>query len=180
MKKMKLALALVIAMALGAGNAQAQTQSVKGLNYVNAGIGIGTFGFNGTGGLPVTAGYERGFTDKISAGVFLGMVRTKYLEDFKYKYSIFGIRGSYHFNELLNISNPQVDVYGGVSLNYRNYTLKYDWTGDGNKYSEKVTGNTLGVGIHAGGRYFFSEQFGAYAELGYGLSPLQLGAVLKF
>jgi hypothetical protein len=176
MKKMNLKLAFVAAMALMVSTANAQTQSVKGNNYVNAGIGIGTFGFNGTGGLPVTIGYDRGITDQISVGAYLGMVRTKYAYDYKYKYTIFGIRGSYHFNELLEIENPQIDVYGGVAINYRNYTLKYDWEG----HNEKVSGSTVGVGIHAGGRYFFTDKFGAYAELGYGISPLQLGAVLKF
>ena len=176
MKKMNLALAFVATMALMVTSADAQTQSVKGINYVNAGIGIGTFGFNGTGGLPVTIGYDRGITDQISVGAYLGMVRTKYAYDYKYKYTIFGVRGSYHFNELLEIENPKIDLYGGVAINYRNYTLKYDVEGVHQKYS----GSTVGVGIHAGGRYFFTEQFGAYAELGYGISPLQLGAVLKF
>jgi hypothetical protein len=176
MKKMNLALAFVAALALMANSAHAQTQSVKGMNTVNAGIGIGTFGFNGTGGLPVTIGYDHGITDQISVGAYLGMVRTKYAYDYKYKYTIFGVRGSYHFNELLEIDNPKIDVYGGVAINYRNYTLKYEWEG----HSEKLSGSTLGIGIHAGGRYFFSEKFGAYAELGYGISPLQLGAVLKF
>ena len=47
-----------------------KAQDVKGKHFINAGIGIGTFGFSGTGGLPVTASYEHGFTDKISADEF--------------------------------------------------------------------------------------------------------------
>jgi hypothetical protein len=175
MKKMNLALAFVVTMIGMVCTANAQTRSVKGNNYVSAGIGIGTFGFNGTGGLPVVIGYDRGITDQISVGAYLGMVRTKYADDYKYKYTIFCVRGSYHFSELLEIGNPQIDVYGGVSINLRNYTLKYEWSG----HNEKLTGSTIGVGIHAGGRYFFTDKFGAYAELGYGISPLQLGAVLK-
>ena len=157
MKKNKLFVAaLLFASLFFVTNSNAQ--DVKGKNFVNAGIGLGTYGFAGTGGLPVTASFEHGFTDKISAGLYGGIIQRKYVDNFKYKYSVFGVRGSYHFNEVLNVSNPKLDVYGGLSLYYRGYSLKYDLSGDG------------------GG----TEKVGGYAELGYGISPLQLGVSLKF
>lgn len=147
-----------------------QAQDIKGNNYINAGIGVGTFGFSGTGGLPITVSFEHGFTDKISAGLGFGFVQRKFTESYKYTYLVFGARGSYHFNELLNIQNNKLDTYGGASLFYRHFKLNYD---DQNVY--KTSGGAIGLGIHIGGRYFFSERVGGFAELGYGISPLQLG-----
>ncbi|HEX2605726.1 MAG TPA: hypothetical protein VHK91_00040, partial [Flavisolibacter sp.] len=78
--------------------------------------------------------------------------------------------------EALKISSSKADVYGGLSIYHRSYTLKYDGI-DG---KEKVTDGVLGVGIFAGGRYYFAPNVGAFAELGYGISPLQLGLTVKF
>lgn len=158
------------------GQETADAQQVKGVNYLNAGIGLGTFGFTGTGGLPITASFEHGFTDKISAGISLGMVSTKYATYWKYNYFVIGARGSYHFNELLNVTNPKLDVYGGATLFYRGYSIKYDGPGDPGKSSA----GGLDFAIHAGGRYYFSSNVGAFAELGYGISPLQLGVTFRF
>jgi hypothetical protein len=158
--------------------ASVNAQDVKGKNFVNAGIGIGTFGFSGTGGLPITASFEHGFTDKISAGGYVGIVQRKFLTDYKYSYFVVGARGSYHFSELLNITNEKVDVYGGASLYYRGYKLKYGTSEHNDLY--KASGGTIGLALHAAARYMFSEKIGGYAELGYGISPLQLGVSFKF
>ena len=151
-------------------------QSVKGRNFVNAGVGLGTYGLHGSGGLPITASYEHGFTDQISAGLYVGFVGRKYADDWKYRYRIIGVRGSYHFNELLEITDSKLDVYGGISIYHRGFTLKYEYAGD--KY--KSTDGNIGVGIHAAARYMFADKVGAYAELGYGLSPLQVGVSFVF
>lgn len=151
------------------------TYNVKGKNYLNAGIGLGTFGFTGSG-VPITASFEHGFTDKISAGVSVGLVSTKYASYWKYNYFVIGARGSYHFNELLNVDNEKVDLYGGATLFYRGYSVKYSgpdsWVG-------KSSAGGLDFAIHAGGRYYFANNFGAFAELGWGISPLQLGVTVK-
>jgi hypothetical protein len=83
MKKGKLFMSLLVAVFLV--SAAANAQSVKGNNYLNAGIGLGTYGFSGTGGIPITASFEHGFTDKISAGVFFGTIQRIYASDWKYK-----------------------------------------------------------------------------------------------
>ncbi len=178
MKKGKLFMSLLVAVFLV--SAAANAQSVKGNNYLNAGIGLGTYGFSGTGGLPITASFEHGFSDKISAGVFFGTIQRKYADDWKYKYTVIGVRGSYHFNELLNVSNEKLDVYGGVSLSRRGYTLKYEWSDGEHTEKEKVTAGDMVFGIHAAARYMFSNNIGGYAEVGYGISPLQLGLAFKF
>ena len=176
MNKGKLILSMILMMTAAAATTSANAQSVKGKNYVNAGIGIGTYGLHGTGGLPITASYEHGFTDQISAGLYLGYVGRKYADDWKYSYRIIGVRGSYHFNELLKITEPSLDVYGGIAVFHRGFTLKYEAGGE--KY--KATDGDIGVGIHAAARYMFADHIGAYAEVGYGLSPLQLGVSFVF
>lgn len=178
MRKTTLVFAAVLAV-LCFTSVSVKAQSVKGQKFLNAGIGLGTFGFSGTGGLPLTASFEVGVTDQISAGGFAGMVRTKFLSNYKYRYYIVGARGSYHFNELLKVTNPKLDVYGGASLYYRGYSLKYEYhDNDNNKV--KTSGGDIGIAMHAAARYMFSEKVGGYAELGYGISPLQLGVSLKF
>lgn len=177
MKKVQL-IALFAVLAFVAGVNRSSAQSVKGKNFVNAGIGIGSFGFSGTGGLPVTVSFEHGFTDKISGGGFFGIIKRKFLEDYTYSYVVAGARASYHFNEELNVKNPKLDLYGGASLYYRGYKLK---AGDGELDTYfKASGGNVGIGIHAAARYLFTEKVGGYAELGYGVSPLQLGVTLIF
>src|SRR6476620_8281441 len=77
----------------------ADFQNVKGINLLNAGIGLGSYGLSGTGGLPLTASFEHGFSKNISAGASLGFIQKKYFDSWKYTYLLFGARGSYHFNE---------------------------------------------------------------------------------
>lgn len=178
MKKTKLFMSMLVAAILL--SAAANAQSVKGNNYLNAGIGLGTYGFSGTGGLPVTASFEHGFSDKVSAGVFFGAIQRKYADDWKYKYTVIGIRGSYHFNELLNVASEKLDVYGGVSLSRRGYTLKYEWSDGEHTATEKAKASDVVFGIHAAARYMFSSSVGGYAEVGYGISPLQVGITFKF
>lgn len=155
---------------------------VKGNNFLNAGIGLGSYGLTGTGGLPVTASFEHGFGKNISAGIEAGFVKRTFEDAWKYTYIIFGARGSYHFNQLLKINNPKVDLYSGLGLIYRHskFTFSHIDMGDGPDFSSEGSAGTVDFELHAGGRYFFSKNFGAYAELGYGISPLQLGLTLKF
>lgn len=152
--------------------------NVKGANLLNAGIGLGSYGLYGTGGLPITASFEHGITDKISAGINIGYIQRKYWHDWKYRYFIFGVRGSYHFNELLNISEPKLDVYGGAGLIYRRY--KFIYTENGTAHDYNSSGGSLDINLHAGGRYKLNDHIGAYAEVGYGISPLQIGVSFIF
>jgi hypothetical protein len=175
MKKVFLATALIAASAFSVLSVNAQ--DVKGKHFVNAGIGIGTFGFSGTGGVPVTASYEHGFTDKISAGVYVGIIKRKWYDDLTYNYKVIGVRGSYHFNELLNVDIPKLDVYGGISLYYRGYVVKYDSPING---KNKTTSGGMDVGFHAAARYMLTKNVGGFAEVGYGVSPLQIGATFVF
>src|SRR5687768_6387128 len=128
----------------------AKAQDVMGRNFVNAGIGLGSFHLSGTGGLPLSVSVEHGFHDKISAGLYVGYIQRKFATYWKYKYVVVGARGSYHFNELIQIDNPKVDLYGGATLYYRGYKFKYT-NGEADE-SVKTSGGSVGVALHAGGR----------------------------
>jgi hypothetical protein len=181
--KRNLLFAAALVLSLFANNVFAQKSSgftdVSGTNFLNAGIGLGSYGLSGTGGLPLTASFEHGFSKNISAGVEAGLIQRKFAIDWKYTYLVFGARGSYHLNEALKIASPQLDVYGGAGLFYRHFKVKYnDHTED--EFDFKSSGGDVVFELHAGARYMFSEKVGAYAELGYGISPLKLGVSLKF
>jgi hypothetical protein len=154
-------------------SASAKAQDVMGRNFVNVGIGLGSFHLSGTGGLPLSVSVEHGFHDKISAGLYVGFIQRTFATYWKYRYVVVGARGSYHFNELIQIDNPKVDLYGGATLYYRGY--KYKYTNGEVDESIKTSGGTVGMALHAGGRYMFADKVGGFAEVGYGISPIQLG-----
>lgn len=88
-------------------------------------------------------------------------------------YINFGIRPSVHYS-----FDDKAQVYGGFGLGYVNVSYKYshpDYYYYGGSY-----GSYVGITLFAGGRYYFSKSLGAFAELGYGLSYLNLGISLKF
>src|ERR1700742_3268924 len=83
---------------------QDESFSVQDKNFLDPGIGLGTY----YKGLPFGASFEHGFTDKISAGVFVNYSGYNY-PDAGYKLNItyFGVRASYHFAELFNVTDPK-------------------------------------------------------------------------
>ena len=52
MKKTKLLMSALFASAIFF-TSSVYAQQLKGTNFVNVGVGIGTYGFSGTGGLPI-------------------------------------------------------------------------------------------------------------------------------
>jgi hypothetical protein len=149
----------------------------NGKNYLNVGIGVGSF----YRGLPFGFSYERGITDQISVGGFFDYASSSY-SYFGYRTRVtflyFGVRGSYHLNELLKVDNKQWDLYAGAALGYTGATVRYD---DANLNSvADPYGSGVLFGIHAGARYMFTDNLGGFAELGYGVALLKLGLAVKF
>lgn len=155
----------------------------KGQWDVNAGIGlIRTFYGSHRGVVPpVSVSAEVGVTDNISVGGYLGYTSTKdrfgFLDDFdviKYSFVIIGARGSYHFNVW-----DKMDTYGGLMLGYAVASAKWDST---NPYLNDASFAASGLSLSAyiGGRYDINENIGAFAEIGYGISVLTIGATMKF
>lgn len=140
----------------------------KGDVILNAGIGLGatfSYGLGGLG-LPLGGGAEFAITDAIGIGGELGVLTGNVITVF-----YIGPKGYYHFNELLNHGNEELDVYGGIAIYYRHFSYS--------GFGSFGLGSGVTAGIHVGGRYYFSEKFGVNAELGNSYGWLKLGACLK-
>ena len=165
-------LALVIAALVLSTGQQAQAQSFQeGDLVLHAGFGVGnTFNSYGSGtGIPIGVAAEYGITDfntgSLGVGLDLGYQSMDFLNIL-----FIGAKASYHFNDLLDLSNDAWDIYGGAGLYYRNF----DYTGIGVNYSSGVY-----PAVHAGARYYFSEKVGAFGEVGNSWGWLKLGVAFK-
>lgn len=98
--------------------------------------------------------------------------------DYRYTYLVIGARGTWHYNEW---HGDKWDTYGGIMLAYRSITFKdntdYGPYGYLNTYT--YSGSGMGFSGFLGARYYFSDKVGAYGELGYGLTTLQVGLSVK-
>ncbi len=175
---------LIATVALGLtfnSNAQVFEQGSK---FVNVGIGlISPYAYSGSSmGLPPISGsFEYGITDKIGVGAIVGFT-TSSLSYFGYKanfsYIIVGGRGAYHFLE-----HDKIDLYAGLMLGYNISSTSYT-DNAGNSYTPILGpgfgGSGVAFGIFGGVRYMFAKKVGGFAELGYSISWITIGATFKF
>jgi len=84
---------------------------------------------------------------------------------------VVGVKGTFHYPLV-----DKLDTYGGLMLGYNSNSWKWHGTG---VETVDLGGSGLGFSLYAGGRYYFSEKFAAIAELGYGISYLNLGIAIK-
>lgn len=159
-------------------------QFQKGTTVVNAGIGLGTaLGGLGKARPAISLSLDRGVwpvggPGVISLGGYLGNTGYKYSSGgytAKWNYFIVGARGAYHYNGFSSV--PKLDLYGGAMLGYN----IVNYSSDGNDVDiSNSYGSGIGFSGFLGGRWFFTERIGAYAELGYGVSVLNAGLAIKF
>ncbi len=170
MKKIHFTILLVLGLFAGT-QSFAQYKIDKGTKLINLGIGLG--GYGGTSGIAFGASADFGIMPNITVGGQVAYRSFSYgylgFND-KINYLYFAARGSYHFNELLNLSTDKADLYAGIGIGYQNVSYSDSYGTGFNTF-----GSGIYVPIHLGGRYFFSEKVGAFAELGAGVSPLMLG-----
>ncbi len=151
----------------------------KGDKLLNIGVGVNSYY---SSGFPIGASFEVGITDAISVGGNVDYLSSKYNygSGFNAKFTTiyFGARGSYHFNEILNVNNEKIDLYAGATLGYRSFSFKDNFTGTNLSGSY---GSGVFFGGYAGGKYYFSDNIGAFAELGAtGSTNVRLGIGFKF
>jgi|SRR5690606_24099181 len=179
MKKILLTLVMVLTTVMIHGQA-----FENGTTTANAGIGLGTaLGGLGNARPALSVSVDHGLWDLggpgvISLGGYIGNTGYKYDSggfEHKWNYFVIGARGAYHFNGLTD-HPKELDLYGGIMLAYNH--VKY--SSDGNNGFGGNYGSGIGFSGFIGGRWFFSDQFGAYAELGYGVSILNVGVTYKF
>jgi hypothetical protein len=152
----------------------------NGTNVINAGVGLGGLYWAGTGtsGVPISfyASYDRGVTQKlgigyIGAGGEFGYTSAKYAGGFTATGVLIRARASYHFS-LGGDIGEKLDPYAGVSLGYviTSYSSGY---GGGKA-------NALAAGGFAGAHYYFTQNFGAFAEFSSSFTLFNTGLTFKF
>lgn len=158
----------------------------KGAKFLHVGIGVGSpYAYSGSSVSlpPVHASFEVGITEKIGLGGLIGYTASKWDQNFfgdayswKFTYLILGARGAYHF-----IDNDKADVYGGVMLGYNVASATFESSDPDLEalVSEPSVGG-VAFGGFVGARYMFKENIGGFAELGYNISYLSVGATFKF
>lgn len=139
---------------------------------LNIGIGVNSFY---DGGIPFGASFEKGISNNISVGVNADYLSNDYLA-FKFTAIYFGVRASYHVNELLKIKSEKIDLYGGPTLGYRSFSWKDTDQDLGDSY-----GSGVFLGAYIGGKYYFNKKIGLFAELGsIGSTNARIGVAFKF
>lgn len=164
----------------------------RGQIDVNVGVGFGTPLFAITGydiktlTPPISLVGDYGVSDDISVGLYLAKASSavqgtlinfstgsfRYARQSTLSHTIIGGRVLYHF-EL----HPKFDTYAGGMLGFNAFSEKaedrVELIGDTNVSGFSYT-------ILAGGRYHFAKNLGAFVELGYGVTIVNLGLTLKF
>jgi len=144
---------------------------------INVGVGLGTYisdkGFAMTIP-PISASFEYGvvnlFDEKGSIGVggYAGYLLRKSNDgDFNVGDFIIGPRGLFHYQFV-----DKLDTYAGLLIGY-----------DVVSFSQKdvsLSGSSFYSALFIGARYYFTDKIAVWGELGYGISPLQLGLAYKF
>ena len=155
-----------------------------GVNVIQTGVGFGLHGlYHDTAIPPLHVGYERGVVfhkyAPISFGGIVGYARSEYdhpQDDLEYTwdYLFFGFRCAYHFTGLFYVDG--MDVYAGIILGWT--IVIYNSEPD-NAPSQKHNNYFLG-GVYGGIRYYFTDFFGVFAELGYGIGYISGGVCFRF
>ena len=156
-----------------------------GDNVINLGIGLGNTLYSGSyytkGVPPVSISFEHAIADEIlEKGVigvagYLGYSSYKYdYLGWGYKYSniIVGAGGLFHYPLV-----DKLDTYAGLLLGYNIASATEFGTPIGWDY-DTTSGGLVFSGF-VGARYYFVEQFAAFAQLGYGIAYLTLGVSIR-
>ena len=176
---MRKLVALVLLLVVGSIAAYGQIAYKMGDQNISGMLGLGGYGgLYGTSTLPAIAGaYEMGYNENISFGGLAGISGSEddfgFYGKFKYTYILIGARGLYHY-DLLHKDN--IDTYGGAMLGYNIVSSSY--TGS---YASLYAASSsyLTYGGFVGGRYYFSPNLAAQAELGFGIGLLTVGISYK-
>lgn len=188
----KLLPVICFVLCLAGGTAQAQVFS-KGVGHLNLGVGIGGYlsyayfgDFSSTPTIFIS--YDHGIVDglgpgNLGIGGFVGYKSSTY----NYNYGgygdkgtwtdiVIGARGNYHYI----LDNEKIDLYGGLSLGL--VMQSYKFTSDNPYYTGfnyDTNSSFVYYAFNVGGKYFFTEKLGVFAELGYDVSYVKLGLTLS-
>lgn len=145
----------------------------QGDSFISLGGGLGST-------LIVT--YEYGLFSNITIGPFLGIYKDKIKTTTSFQtttsevnttvaYTTFGGLANYHF-----FTNSPFDVYAGAILGLSRSKVN----ASSNTVNVKSSSNDTQIGVHLGGRYFFTDHFAIGLELGYSFSPARIFFSYRF
>jgi len=159
----------------------AQTPTfVKGDNVINLGIGFGGtwysgygFGWSAVTRTPTfSVSYEHCIIDNlwdekssIGVGGLLGYSSIKWKDsNWKINNTFIGVRGALHYSFV-----NKLDTYAGLMMGYKIVSDNSDWN----------YGNTFSSDLFAGARYYLSNNFAVFSEVGY-WTFFNIGISIKF
>lgn len=174
------------------------TTFTEGDKVLNLGVGVvGAFysGVYANKIPPLVASLEFNVKDELfdensslGVGALIGYTGAKwdgYGIGWSYSNMLAGAQGALHYQFV-----DKLDTYVGLLIGYSMMTVKSvdNFGGGGDFYatlksttassSVKPVGGII-YGFRIGGRYYFSDKIAAMAELGYGISNLNIGVALK-
>jgi len=188
----KLLFAALLAGVFGFQAVAQESMIEKDDKIVNIGIGLGSIYYIGsyykTAIPPLSISFEKAIIDGIAEKGVIGVGGYAGISSYKweypytyfgttwgYKYTnfIIGARGSFHYPLV-----EKLDTYTGLTIGFNIASTKEYGTVDPN-YVNRDSHGGLVYAWYAGGRYYFSEKFAAMAEIGYGITYLNLGLAFK-
>jgi hypothetical protein len=161
-------------------SASAQADLKPGNVLVGVGLGFGHT-YAGIAGIGVGANMEYSIMEEIGVGGYIGFSRVRYgygyaASSYDYDYNFFdiGVRGSFHFRNLLRLRNKQFDPYAGVYAGY----LASSYSGTSPYYADPYR-SRVRPGAFVGARYYFKDRLAVYGEFGYNVWLLNVGLTFK-
>lgn len=171
MKKLIITTSILLGITLFAASHSMAQSFQKGDAVLSGGIGVGnTYTWTGGLGIPLGVSFEYGVTDLEVGSIGIGG-DIGYVSGGSLSILYIGGKGSYHFNELLEVENENLDLYGGLGIYYRNFS----YSGTASTFASGMV-----AGFHVGTRYYFTENLAGYAELGNNWAWLNFGVSYKF
>lgn len=154
-----------------------------GDKVLNLGAGLGSTWYSGTyystNILPISASLEFGLANyvlekgAVGAGPYIAYntFKNEYRDGgYNYTVILMGLRGNFHYPLIDNL-----DTYASLFLGY-NLVRSEDF---GTPAGPPESGG-LKSAFYLGGRYYIGETFSLLAEVGYGITYLNLGIAFKF
>jgi hypothetical protein len=115
----------------------------------------------------------------IGVGVYAGYTSYKWhyvysTWDYGWKYTniVIGGRGAFHYPVV-----DKLDTYAGIILGY-NIVISREFGSHGG-YDYSPDRGSIAYSGFVGARYYFSDQFAGFAELGYGIAWLTIGLAIR-
>lgn len=171
----KITTALVaLTLSLFALNGSAQNVVEQGTSIGSVGVGMDyrTYDGHSSGVFTLSGAYDYGLAGYLwddNSALTLG----GYLSASSWKYSnsvTFGPRLGLHYHFI-----PQLDTYVSLILAYSHMTWRDEY-----KTQKHSSAGGFDWGGHLGVRYMFQPTIGMFAEVGYGISLLNIGVSFKF